>query len=164
MADVQPATVEINDAVFCTHFKELVRVTRLPCNIPHVDADRLTTTHPITRLNSALTATTMVGRRTTLSTGSISLLDESARACSHFALVISSTLLIGTLSRLPQWFSIKKAFISARNTGLRVSNSRYLRQRLAELRVIRMQSMLWLEETDHKGEGSCQKGGQKVVL
>ncbi|KAI9461332.1 hypothetical protein HD554DRAFT_2130205 [Boletus coccyginus] len=23
MADVQPATVEINDAVFCTHFKEV---------------------------------------------------------------------------------------------------------------------------------------------
>jgi hypothetical protein len=40
MAEVQVATVEINDAVFCTHLKEVVRVTGAltPHSItPHFD-------------------------------------------------------------------------------------------------------------------------------
>lgn len=35
---------------------------------------------------------------------------------------------------------------------------------LAETCVVRMQPLLWVEETDHKGEGCCQEGGQKVVV
>lgn len=60
---------------------------RLPRIVtPHVDVDRLTTTHLITRLNSAQNVTTTEGRRTMVSTGSISLLDESQRACLHLSL------------------------------------------------------------------------------
>ena len=36
MAEVQATTVEINDAVFCTHLKEVVRVTcAYPALLPH---------------------------------------------------------------------------------------------------------------------------------
>lgn len=76
MTEAQPATVEINDAVFCTHLKEVVRVT------PHcVDIDGLTTSH---RLNSAQTVATTEGRRTILSTGSIPLLDRLSVALTPF--------------------------------------------------------------------------------
>jgi hypothetical protein len=57
-----------------------------PALLPHTLTYRLTLTHLIARLHSAQTVATTEGRRTILSTGSISLLDASERACLHLTL------------------------------------------------------------------------------
>jgi hypothetical protein len=155
MTDVENKTVEINDAVFCAHFKEVVR--RRPCSPPSFLNICVSTVHRLRRrlaggerrfLRGAYDTTMMALRlppRAPIS-------DCITTSYTRMLWLVSSTLLIAKASRRPRRARTRITCISARNMARPVRPFRPLLKTLINLcfwRNCSMQSVLWVEEADH---------------
>ena len=136
MAETAPATIEINDAYFCQHFKEVVSTAHTPA---YASEHRLTA--PVC---SARSARMMDGKRTTPSSEYV----LRAWAClehpppyghsadaHRVARAYSLTPSTAKASRLPRRASTRRASTSARSTDRRVRSSHLssLLRRFAEI-------------------------------